>query len=174
MLETANILLSIINTIGISSIITHIIVSWINSRREFNRIKRAIIMELTINLNLLQEIKQKAEGHIYPMPLLKDVAWNILLSSPQLTKFGGDQSDDPIILLSDIYTTISVLNQMIRDRNILPFSAFRAASIYTETLETFDKSIEENAAKLIHSIKRALDKLKDSESKVSVNKNKGR
>jgi len=159
MLE-ANTILSIINAIGISSIIVHIIISCVSSRREFDRIKRAIIMELTINLDLLQEIKRKAEGHIYPMPLLKDVAWNILLSSPQLAKFGGDRPDDPIILLSNIYTIISVLNQMIRDRNLLPFSMLRATNIYTETLETFDKSIEENTAKLIHSIERALNILK--------------
>ena len=159
MLE-ANTILSIINAIGISSIIAHIIISCVSSRREFDRIKRAIIMELTINLDLLQEIKRKAEGHIYPMPLLKDVAWNILLASPQLAKFGGDRPDDPIILLSNIYTIISVLNQMIRDRNLLPFSMLRATNIYTETLETFDKSIEENTAKLIRSIERALNILK--------------
>ena len=164
MLE-ANTILSIINAIGISSIITHIVISCASSRREFDRIKRAIIMELAINLDLLEVIKQKAVNHRYPMPLLKDVAWNILLSSPQLAKFGGDQPDDPIILLSDIYTTISVLNQMIRDRNILPFSAFRAASIYTETLEALDKSIGENAAKLIPSIERALNKLKEFKMK---------
>jgi len=160
MLEV-NIILSFVNAIGISTIIAHIVISWINSCREFDRIKRAIIMELIINLDLLQEIKQKAEGHIYPMPLLKDMAWNILLSSPQLRKFGGDQSDGPITLLSDIYTTISVLNQMIRDRNVLPFSAFRATNIYTETLENFDKSIEENVAKLIPDVKRVLNQLKE-------------
>jgi len=159
MLE-ANIILSIINAVGISSIITHIIISCVNSRREFDKIKRAILMELAINLNLLEWIKRKAVNHSYPMPLLKDVAWNILLSSPQLAKFGGDRQGDPIILLSNIYTTISVLNQMIRDRNLLPFSMFRATNIYAETLEAFDKSIEENAAKLIHSIERALNILK--------------
>ena len=97
MLE-ANTILSIINAIGISSIITHIVVSCVRSRREFDRIKRAIIVELTVNLELLEDIRQKAVNHAYPMSVLKDVAWNILLSSPQLAKFGGDKPNDPIML----------------------------------------------------------------------------
>ena len=161
----ANTILSIINAIGISSIITHIVVSCVSSRREFDRIKRAIIMELTVNLELLEDIRQKAVNHAYPMPVLKDVAWNILLSSPQLAKFGGDKPNDPIMLLSAIYTTIGVLNQTIRERNILPFSAFRAMNIYSETLRGIDGFIEENATRLTPSIKEILNKLKDFKMK---------
>ena len=155
-----NLILSIINTVGITSIITYMALSCINARQEFKRLKRVIRMELSTNLLLLEDLKRKASKHGFPMPILKDIGWHILLSSSQLKKFGGDKPSDPIILLSAIYTRIGFLNQTIRIRDQIPFSAFRAmGNIYNETLKGIDEFLEKNAAELTSMIQEALKML---------------
>jgi len=157
----ANSILSVFNALGITSIITYIVFSYINARQEFVRLKRVIGMELSANLLLLEDLRRRASEHAYPMPILNDAGWHALLSSPQLRKFyRGDKPSDLMILLSAIYTRIGSVNQTIRIRDQIPFSAFRAmGETYEKTIKSIDDYLAEEATKLISIIEKALKML---------------
>jgi len=148
--------LSILNTLGITTIITALAASWWRDKQEFERIKQSIILELGQNSEVAKDILAAIEVHGFVVPLLRDDAWHILLTSGQLKRFGGQRVEDPVFELGYIYRKITVINQAILSRQLLVVSAVRAmGDLYTKSLLGVEDFIKVNVSETIPLIEKA-------------------
>jgi len=142
--------ISLLNALGITTIITFLVTSWWRSKKEFERVKQSIILELGQNLELAKDILDSVSVHGFVVPLLRDDAWHILLASGQLKKFGGDRTEDPIFELGHIYRKIAIVNQSILSRQLLVVSTVRAmGDLYTKSLIAVEALIKGNVSLII-------------------------
>lgn len=137
MIQGLTILFGLFGAIGTGSFIYSL---W-KGKQEFDRVKRYLRLELLENLDLGTEIVSKAKIHGFPLPLFRDEAWHLLISSEQLKKFGGQRIEDPIYALGDIYRKMKLINQVIISRQSFIFSTFRAMDLYKKTLNEIDEWI---------------------------------
>ena len=101
------------------------------------------MLELDQNLEIAKGIVDLVDAHVFPVPLLREEAWHILISSEQLKKFGGERVEDPILELGYIYRKIALINQTILSRQSLIFGAVRAmGNLYQQSLTDIDGFIK--------------------------------
>jgi len=106
-----------------------------------------------------KDILATTEVHGFVVPLLRDDAWHILLTSGQLKRFGGQRVEDPVFELGYIYRKITVINQAKLSRQLLVVSAVRAiGDLSTKSLlvvEDFKVNVSE-AIRLIEKARKNL------------------
>lgn len=113
------------------------------------------MLELNQNLEIAKGIADLVNAHIFPIPLLKEEAWHILISSDQLKKFGGERAEDPILELGYIYRKIALINQTILSRQSLIFGTVRAmGNLYQQSLNSIDGFIKQNTEEIIRLMER--------------------
>jgi hypothetical protein len=150
-----SLILTVFNLLGFGGIVSALVVLWFKNKQEFMRVKKCIILELKQNLQIASEIVSFVNAHTFPVPLLREEAWRILLSSGQLKKFGGERVEDPIRELSYIYSKIAVINQTILSRHSLIFGSVRAmGKLYQKTLFDVDAVIKQNTVEIVRLMKR--------------------
>lgn len=116
--------------------------SWRRDKKDFKRVKNALILELRENIETAKVVVNIATNHGFPVPLFRDDTWHLVVSSVELKQFGGTRVEDPIYDLGYIYSCIRVLNQTILARQTLIFSTLRAMDIYKNTLSDVDSSLK--------------------------------
>lgn len=155
-----SLIVSLLNLFGISSIMGALINSWWKSKQEFLRVKKSILLELDQNLEIARDIVSTVNVHTFPVPLLRDEAWHILISSEQMKRFGGERVEDPILELGYVYRKITLINQTVLSRQFLIFGTVRAmGDLYQKTLYGVDEVIKQNTEEIIRLMERAKSRL---------------
>jgi len=156
-----SLIVGVLNLFGLGAIVSAVIITVWKSRKEFARIKKCIMLELDQNLEIAKEIVSTVNAHTFPVPLLRDEAWHILISSEQLKKFGGERVEDPILELGYIYRKIAMINQTILSRQFLIFGTLRAmGNLYQQTLYGVDEVIKQNTEEIIRLMERSKSRLR--------------
>jgi hypothetical protein len=147
--------LSVVNALGITTIMVALVSSWWRDMQEFKRIKYSIILELEQNLEMAKDVLDATNVHGFIIPLLKDDAWHVLLTSGQLKRFGGEHAEDPLSQLSRIYRKITIINQAILSRQLLVVSILRAmGDLYTKSLYGIEEFIKTNVSEIVQLIEK--------------------
>jgi hypothetical protein len=155
-----SLIVSVANLLGIGTIVSALIISWSKGKQEFARIKKCIMLELDQNLEIAKDIVSTVNTHTFPVPLLRDEAWHILISSEQLKRFGGERVEDPILELGYIYRRIALINQTVLSRQFLIFGTLRAmGKLYQKTLYGVDEVIKQNTEEIIRLMERTKSRL---------------
>lgn len=150
----------LINIIAPVSILLWWLSNWLTGKKEFDRIKQSVILELQLNIEVTQQILNSVQVHGTIIPLLKDDSWHLILTSGQLKKFGGDRVEDPIYALGSIYRKIAIINQTILARQMLTFSTVRAmGDLYKQSLFQLEEFIRSNTTMVSSSIKKTEENL---------------
>lgn len=152
--DVVTLLPNLISFFGVGAIVSAVLISWWKGKKEYDRIKSCLKLELDFNLDISKEIVSSMEVHSFTVPLLKEEAWHILMSSDQLKKFGGQRVEDPILELGYIYRKISLVNQTILSRQSITSGAVRTSPSYYGIVNRVDSVIKIHTEEIIRLIER--------------------
>ncbi len=163
--------LQIFGYIGVTTIAISIVNSYWRKKREFQKIKNMLILELEENIFAAQAGLGVALSHTAPIPLLIDDGWRMALSNEQMSRFVMGRVDDPLRQLSSIYSRVRDVNQMILLRRSMFFSIVRASPQYDELLKKMDSGLVRRLEELIPAMRRAKENLSQKDFKTAFMKN---
>lgn len=163
--------LQIFGYIGVTTIAVSIVNSYWRKKREFQKIKNVLILELEENIFAAEAGLGVALSHTAPIPLLIDDGWRMALSNDQMSRFVIPHVADPLRQLSSIYSRVREVNQIILLRRSMAFSIIRTSPRYDEFLGKVDSGLVRRLEELIPAMKRAKENLYQKDFKKAFMKN---
>lgn len=163
--------LQIFGYIGVTTIVISIINSYRRRKREFQKIKDVLILELEENIFAAETGLGVALSHTAPIRPLTDDGWRMALSSEQISRFVIPRVDDPLRQLSSIYSRVRDVNQLLTLRRSMAFSIVRTSPRYDEFLNEVDSGLVRHLKELIPAMKRAKENLFQKDFKKAFMKN---
>lgn len=163
--------LQIFGYIGVTTIAVSIVNSYWRKKREFQKIKNVLVLELEENIFAAEDCIRSILAHGTQTPLLIDDVWRMALSSDQISRFVIPRVDDPLRQLSYVYSRVRDVNQRLTLRQQMSFSVIRTSQKYDEFLGKVDSILMKRLEVLIATMKQARENLSQKDFKRAFMKN---